>query len=194
MKDWTGNKRTTFASLGASSHADHEREKHDYYATDPIAIDGLFEHIEFVNDIWECACGEGHLSKAMIEKGKNVKSTDLIDRGYGIGGVDFLKEPDIRSEYDIVTNPPFKYAMKFAEKAIKLTKSKVALFLRIQFLEGIERKTFFKKHPPKYVLVASKRIACAINGEFTGASSAACYAWFVWDIEHQGETTIKWFG
>ena len=31
-KDWTGNKKSVFTSLGASSRAIEEREKHDYYA------------------------------------------------------------------------------------------------------------------------------------------------------------------
>ena len=29
-KDWTGNKKTTFVTLGASNHTDHERAEHDY--------------------------------------------------------------------------------------------------------------------------------------------------------------------
>jgi hypothetical protein len=36
-KDWTGNKKSTFVTLGASNHTDKERQKDDYYATDPIA-------------------------------------------------------------------------------------------------------------------------------------------------------------
>ena len=40
-KDWGGNKRTTYAQLGASNHCDHERQNEDFYATDSIAIDKL---------------------------------------------------------------------------------------------------------------------------------------------------------
>lgn len=29
MKDWTGNSRTTFTTLGASNHSDYERAEHD---------------------------------------------------------------------------------------------------------------------------------------------------------------------
>jgi len=39
MKDWTGNKKTTFVTLGASNHTNHERAEHDYYATEPLAAD-----------------------------------------------------------------------------------------------------------------------------------------------------------
>lgn len=34
MSDWVGNKTSTFVTLGASNHVEHEREPHDYYATD----------------------------------------------------------------------------------------------------------------------------------------------------------------
>lgn len=40
-KDWTGNGKSIFTTLGASNHTDKEREINDYYATDPIAIDAL---------------------------------------------------------------------------------------------------------------------------------------------------------
>lgn len=43
MKDWIGNQKSIFATLGASNHTDKEREKNDYYATSPIAIDALIE-------------------------------------------------------------------------------------------------------------------------------------------------------
>lgn len=86
MKDLTGNKTAIFATLAASNHSEGEREINDYYATDSKAIDALLEKATLNNDLWECACGEGHLSKRLLELGYNVKSTDLIYRGFGIGG------------------------------------------------------------------------------------------------------------
>ena len=62
MKDWVGNGNSVYKTLGASNHTDKEREKDDYYATDPIAIDKLLT-VETPNkNVWECACGAGHLS------------------------------------------------------------------------------------------------------------------------------------
>jgi hypothetical protein len=185
-------------ALGSSAHAINDRQKEDYYATDPIAIESLLELETFSHNIWEVACGEGHLSKVLLLKGYDVLSTDLIDRGFGKGGVDFLKETS-QTHRDIITNPPFKHAQKFAEKVINLIQNgnKVALFLRIQFLESDIRKRFFETNPPKTIYVASSRILCAINGEFDKdgkrMSSAACYAWFIWEKGFKGETTLKWF-
>lgn len=85
-KDWTGNSKSIFSTLASSHHSDVEREKHDYYATDPIAVEHLLRLETFSTNIWEPACGEGHMSKVLTEAGYNVKSTDLIDRGYGKGG------------------------------------------------------------------------------------------------------------
>lgn len=31
-KDWTGNQRSIYTTLGASNHSDKDRQQHDYYA------------------------------------------------------------------------------------------------------------------------------------------------------------------
>lgn len=193
-KDWIGNKKSTFATLGASSHSDGDREKHDYYATEPSVIDDLFAVHKFDNTIWECACGEGHLSKRMEEYGKSVYSTDLVDRGYGDGGVDFLMSYE-KWPGDIITNPPYKYAQDFVIKALSLIEDgkQVVMFLKLTFLEGQKRRDMFNSHPPKYIYVFSARKKCAINGDFENTgSSAACYAWFIWEKGSISEPIVRW--
>ena len=90
-------------TLGASNHTVNPRAEHDYYATDPRAVRLLLEMETFSDKIWECACGEGHISKVLEQNGYEVLSTDLIDRGYGTGGVDFLTS-DCIFDGDIITN------------------------------------------------------------------------------------------
>lgn len=85
-KDWTGNKKSTFVTLGASNHSEGEREVHDYYATDPIAAEFLLQLEPELDNIWECAAGEGHLAKVFAEAGKLGAASDLIERGYCQGG------------------------------------------------------------------------------------------------------------
>lgn len=197
-KDWTGNKRTTFATMGASNHVDFDRETNDYYATDPIAVRKLLSSEDFSGPIWECACGEGHLSKEIIALGYDVHSSDLIDRGYGTTPVDFLAV-DTRSpgDYNIITNPPYKFANQFMMKGYSLLQPgrKLALFLPIRYLEGKERKAkIFDRFPPKTIHISSGRIVCALNGEFEKVSgSAMAFAWFVWQKDWEGETSVKWF-
>ena len=53
-KDWTGNGKSIFTTLGASNHTDKERETNDYYATDPIAIDALLSGGAVLSQkVWE---------------------------------------------------------------------------------------------------------------------------------------------
>lgn len=200
MNDWTGNSHSTFVTLGASNHTPEEREINDYYATDPKAIKLLLKLEEFDNNIWEPACGEGHLSKVLEDAGYNVLSTDLIDRGYGTGNIDFLNENIITSQGlfkgDIITNPPYKYAKQFVERALEVIPEghKVAMFLRIQFLEGSARGELFDAYPPKIIYVARKRLDCAKNGNFDLHNKGAqAYCWFVWEKGWIGDPIIKWF-
>jgi hypothetical protein len=195
-KDWTGSGRgSIFKTLGASNHTEKEREENDFYATEPNAINVLLGVEKFSHNIWECACGQGHLSTRLIEFGHNVVSSDLINRGYGTSDIDFLK-CDKKWSGDIITNPPYKYASEFVEKGIELMGNKLALFLKIQFLEGKARKKLFEKYPPKFVYVSSSRLLCAKNGSFdemiAGGGSAVAYAWFVWYKNHTGDTILRW--
>lgn len=187
-----------FATLGASNHANSERAENDYYATDPKAIELLLPLESFSENIWECACGEGHLSKALIQNGFHVRSTDLIDRGYGEGGVDFLKSTD-SFDGDIITNPPYKYALEFVKHAIETIQDghKVAMLLRVLFLEGKARRKLFDQYPPKTVYISTSRILCVKNGVFDkkrcADGSAQAYAWFIWEKPYSGPTEVKWF-
>ena len=188
-KDWTGNSQSIYRILGASNHSEYERKQHDYYATEPRAVELLLAEEHFAPVVWECACGEGHLSKAIEKAGYTVISTDLVYRGFGYpASVDFLSD---KSEEcfsgDIITNPPYKYALEFVEQAIRVVKphNKVAMFLKLTFLEGQKRKSLFKSNPPKTIYVSSSRLICARNGEFekfkNGSGSAVAYAWYVWE-------------
>ena len=194
-KDWTGNAVSAYSVLGASNHSKQIRQSDDYYATEPRAMELLLAEENFSKDIWECACGGGHLAKVLEAHGYHVKSTDLRYRGFGqTEAVDFLKTKEDFSG-DIITNPPYKYALEFVRKALDVVKPgrKVAMFLKLQFLEGKKRKQFFLDNPPKTVYVSASRLKCAMNGEFdTVISSAVAYAWFVWEKGFTGEPVIKW--
>lgn len=199
MKDWKGNSNSIYKTLGASNHTEKEREENDYYATDPIAIDKLLTVETFNHNVWECACGEGHLSDALKEHGYEVFSSDLVDRGYSNTKIlDFLECGDQEFSRDIITNPPYKFAKEFAEHALDISDdgTKVALLLKLTFLEGKARRKFFDKYPPRYIYVFSERLLCAKNGDFEamrkGGGSAVAYAWFVWYKGYTGSPEVKW--
>ena len=195
-KDWIGNQNSIDTTLGASNHTDKERQQHDYYATEPKAMELLLAEESFHSVVWECACGEGHLSKVLEAHGFDVISTDLIYRGFGDPEpLDFLKDTLENFEGDIITNPPYKYAVQFVQRALESVQPgrKVAMFLKLTFLEGKARKEFFLHNPPKTIYVSSSRLMCAMNGDFASiSSSAAAYAWFVWEKGFNGDPVIKW--
>ena len=199
-KDWVGNQISIFKTLGANSHTNHDYEENGYYATDPIAIDKLRGVFDIPHSIFEPMCGEGHLSKRLEKFGHEVWSTDLIDRGYGEGGVNFFEVEEIDEKWHILTNPNYKYAMESVLHGLKIVAegNYVIMFLKVQFLEGKKRKVqLYDKAPPKHVFISSERITCALNADFDkmkkGGGSAVAYAWFVWQKGWKGETTIKWF-
>lgn len=198
MKDWTGNAKSIYATLGASNHTDAEREDNDFYATEPKALILLLERETFDDFVWEPACGKGHLSEVLKQSGYIVKSTDLVDRGYGKSGVDFLK-CTTPFNGDIITNPPYKYAQEFVEHALKLIPNghKVAMFLKLTFLESKNRRALFESNPPRFVYVSSSRLQCAKGGDFDThrkeVGTAVAYAWYIWEKGFHGEPVVRWF-
>ena len=180
--------------IGAHNLSTEDRQENDYYATSPEAAEWLEKIEDLDPNIWECACGEGHLAKVFIENGHNVKCTDLVDRGFGVGGIDFLSTSEPYNG-DIITNPPFKYAQRFIEHALDLIPDgkKVCMFLKVQFLEGKTRKEFYKLYPPKTVWVSSSRIQFGMNGDFGDKSSMLATAWYVWEKGYKGDTILRWF-
>jgi len=187
-------KKPFLINLGVSNSLANLREQNDFYATDPIAAKLLLEVEPNLNNIWECACGEGHLAKVFDSYGKLGKATDLINRGYG-SVEDFLLNNEPYKNGDIVTNPPYIKAVDFVKHALNMVDNGryVCMFLKVLFLESRSRKELFTKYPPKVIYVSSSRINCAKNGDFiTYNSGAIAYAWYVWTKGYKGETVIKW--
>lgn len=186
-KDWTGG-----TTLGTNIRT-AETYDHDYYATDPIAIDKLLEVEKFNKNIWECAVGGGHLADRLKEHGYNVFSSDLVDRGYPNTQVASFFNFKKATNQDIITNPPYKYAKEFVEHGMEILDdgAKMAMFLKLTFLESKKRKDMFSKYPPKRIWVFSERVECAKNGEFIG-NNAVAYCWYIWEKGFEGRPEIGW--
>ena len=168
------------------------RQKEDFYPTPPEATYSLLDREQFIGNIWECACGDGAISKILEEKKYNVYSSDLIDRRYGDPGIDFLKT--YKRTDNIITNPPFKLGTEFVYQACHLANKKVAMLCRINFLEGVARSKMFKNTPLKNVYVFSRRITF-INpdsGKKSHGGGMLAFAWFIWEKDYNGKPTINW--
>ena len=193
-KDWTGN-----SSLYVTNHRakDEDVALHDFYATHPSMAEHILKLEPQLNNIWEPACGMGHLAKVFDKYGKLKFASDLYNYNYGLANVDFLS---ISEQYDgdIVTNPPYKYALEFCKKALDVVKEGrfVCMFMKLTFLEGKKRKQFFIDNPPIRIYVSSTRTECGKNGIFIskdGTASAVCYAWYVWQKGNKQLPVLNWF-
>ncbi len=196
-RDWTGNTRSVFVCNGASNYTAEEWQKDDYYATEPMAVELLLKKEQFQNNIWECACGGGHMSEALKAAGYTVFSSDIIDRGYkGTKIINFLDYPKPNNR-DIITNPPYKYAKEFVKHALDISVegTKIAMFLKLTFFESQSRKELFQEYPFKTLYVSSARLQCAKNGEFEKYKkngTAVAYGWYVWVKGFKGKPVIEW--
>lgn len=158
QKDWIGNR---FFLVSGNNRGDNPAE-HDFYSTDPAAVEKLLQRETFNNKVWECACGVGHISEVLKLHGYDVKSSDIIDRGYqNTEIIDFLVS-DNKENRDIITNPPYKFAQQFVEHAMDIAHDgfKMAMFLKLTFLEGKARRKMFEQIPPNKVYVFSSRMCC----------------------------------
>jgi hypothetical protein len=171
------------------------REKDDFYATPAESTWALLRVEQFSRDVWEPACGDGAISKVLTENGYNVVSSDLVNRGYGESGIDFLMEWQSRAT-NVVTNPPFKLSTKFVQKALQLTTGKVAMLLKVGFLEGIERAPVFDKSPFARLWIFRRRQSFLRGGvehvSMNGAGGMIAYGWFVWEHGYTGKPTLGW--
>jgi len=190
------DKRSVFVTNGCNSHCDHERADLDFYSTDPKAAEWLLKLEPYLsNNIWECACGSLSLSNVFTNAGKNVRNSDIAARSNDIEILDFLSCNVPVHNTDIITNPPYKYAKEFVEKALSLIDDSryVCMFLKLTFLESKSRRLLFDKYPPIRIWVSSSRMNCYMNDIITDKASAVCYAWFVWQKGYTGYPELRWF-
>ena len=165
-KDWKGNSKSTYVTLGASNHAELERADLDYYATGNEAVEALLKSETFSHNIWEPACGELHISKVLERHGHSVRSSDIVARCEGVEVKDFLLFNTDTFDGDIITNPPYAYAEDFVLQSLRCVTEghKVAMLVRLLFLEGqARRKRIYDIFPPPYGICVQQ--ACYMRHE-----------------------------
>lgn len=172
---------------------DHLNQHPDgFYPTPPRGVRALLAHEAFAGVIWECACGDGAISRILEAAGFEVISTDLVDRGYGRGGHDFLADHATLVDH-IVTNPPFSpprgLAARFVEHALTRIRpgGSVCMLLRCAWEAPQAHRRLMARCVRKYTF--SRRLRMH-RGGYTGKqhSSQLDVSWYVFANEHRGPT------
>jgi hypothetical protein len=178
-------------AAGSGQHT-YEARGVECYETPPAAVHALLRAEELPRRIWEPACGPGNITNVLLDQQYNVVSSDIVDYGWGHEVVDFLKiRRGTYTDRAIVTNPPYKLAQKFVEKALELSPL-VVMLLRLAFLESQRRSHILEESGLARVHVFRKRLPMMHRRGWNGrkASSAIPFAWFVWERGYTGPTTI----
>lgn len=170
----------------------------DYYPTPPEATRALLSVERFDGDIWEPACGDGAIAKELAAAGYMTIATDLVDRGYGGSGIDFLKQQKPLARH-IVTNPPYGNGLAdaFITKALDFTRQThgtVAMLLNLASLAHRTRTAWWRRHPPAR-LYAIDDIVCwpqHLYGPAPAYFTRHRYVWSVWTREHRGPSAFWW--
>lgn len=164
-----------------SSRPVTQRVKDDYYPTDPLITRAMLaqesEYLPRDERIWEPACGEGHIAKVLGDFGYRVIGTDLVDRGYGRGGMDFLKTKRALSRR-IFTNPPYQDGLPelFIRHAFTIGCDYVAVLLKAQFFHTQGRVALWRDITP------AREYKVCWRPDFLGLGGGTMdFTWWVFD-------------
>jgi hypothetical protein len=153
----------------------------------------------------EPAANRGHMVSPLREYFASVDASDVHDYGAGFRTLDYLF-PGGMAEVDwTITNPPFRLAEQFIERAAATSRHGFAMIVRAAFLEGQDRyRKIFAVNPPAYVLPLSER--CGMfkgrllqlgtkyldrDGKERSAATATAYVWLVW-VHGENDSRVRW--
>lgn len=142
----------------------------------------------------EPAANRGFMVRPLSEYFATVEASDVHDYGLGYPQGDYLFGPtrDIEPTHWTITNPPFRLAEQFIERALELSTVGVAVILRSAFLESVGRfERLFSQRPPSDVLQFVERVPMVKGRVDPEAASATAYAWLVWR-KWKVSTALHW--
>lgn len=171
----------------------YKRNDNDFYVEPRWCIEALIKAVKFEGQIHDPACGTGKIPLTFAAASFTATGSDLIERGFGCGGENFLK--DSRPYDNIVTNPPYSKSELFVKHALKCTKYRVAILARIAFLASQKRYELFTEWmPPEKVVILSRRPSMP-PGDLTDVlpqGGKTDFCWIVWNRGHTGPSEICW--
>lgn len=167
----------------------------DLYETPGCAVHALLSVEKLPRWIWEPAAGHGAIVNVLRAAGHEVLASDIADYNEPthFAGRDFLAESKLPDGAEaIVTNPPYQWVEQFVAHALDLCPI-VIMLLRLAFMESERRCGILEDRGLARIHVFRKRLPMMHRAEWAGrkANSGMAFAWFVWDRNHTGPTTIN---
>jgi hypothetical protein len=150
----------------------------------PGVTEALLRRVRLPKRIWEPCCGNGAMAQVLESHGHHVVGTDLVDRGYGEGGRDFLMESRLPDGVTaIVTNPPYGKTLlpKIVDHALELTRpvgGMVALLVNVQWQTAAENSKRLRIPAFDASVILTDRIRFIPD---TDERPGEDHCWLVWD-------------
>jgi hypothetical protein len=175
-----------------------DRQEGDFYPTPAWVTECLLSNVTLRGPVWEPCCGDGAVAKVLQAAGHDVVATDLVDRGFGRGGVDIFgvsRMPDgCRA---LVTNPPYgdggvrgrggkasAQMLAFTEQALRLARradGQLALLVRFQWIAGKRVALLLSEAAMRSIIVLTRRIKWFDHQGFTNTGQHH-HAWIFFDF------------
>jgi hypothetical protein len=168
-------------AMGVPRSSTKKRDPLELYESPECATRALVHHEPLVAGvIWEPCCGRGAISRVLERAGLAVVSTDILDRGYGRGGVDFFNMTEAPYGCQvIVTNPPYGKADAFIRHGLTLAPT-VLVLLRWQYAEGENKADVIDRHL-EHAWLGRERLPMMHRDGWEGKKlkkTATAFAWF----------------
>lgn len=172
------------------------RDVHEHYVEPSWCSARLFQEEKFDGAVWDPACGFGRICESARAAGHPIVYSDIVDRGYDPLGmkriVDFL-QCDGKKVENIVTNPPFKIAQKFALHALSLALFKVAIVFPVARLNAAH---WLNGTPLFRVWLMTPRPSMppghVINDGGKVGGGKADFCWLVFLRGYDGAPEVRW--
>ena len=175
----------------------------DDFPTQPWATRAVCEALsalELINPQMvarEPAANRGFMVRPLMEFFSSVEAADVFDYGAGFPVVDYLFGPDPAPVDWTISNPPFRLAQQFIERALRTSRVGVAMIVRSAFTEGVGRHaTLYQVRPPSFIFQHVERVPMWKGRCVPEATTATSYCWLVWLIDDgaAADTRFRWLG
>lgn len=174
-----------------------QREAQEHYVEPFWCSERLFAEEKFEGMVWDPCCGFGRIPDSAIKAGLPAIGTDVMDRGWRAlhGKFDFLTSGQQAARpFNIVCNPPFNIAGRFARHAIDMPGvEKVAMIFPTARLNAAH---WLRETPLARVWLMTPRPSMPPGHTITAGQKPGGgkmdFCWLVWVKGYAGTAELRW--